>query len=879
MDLLQFRIHPSVGMARFGESTEWYFLGPEFPRFMQEQFPNLRHKSLALRHPSKPAATTAPAKPADGSFRDAAGEVIPQAARFRIFAYAFNVGSHEPYRVVEVTSTDADIEWTVTLANRKTVRSATGKVEVNDPAPVKMTTNPPSPPSNCQKPGSFPNLAWLKLEDGTGRLHVVGNEGIDLNLQPTPPAPAERLFQLDWFDTAADGSVSAVVKPKASFLSRFAGFKYLVPGTKDAQALPSSGTVDAVSAWVVVNMPDYVPDFGHFVSLWDVVLAQTWKQVADHKVVAVDGRHFLATDSINDYAFYDYETHIHPVLVTFTDVNFTSGQSRNASGRGSAHQLGLVIEEKLSAAAAAAATTLATSMRIGLRLLAAATMNPAGPPRAFAPFNIALSVNEDNPFSAGHEIVSCTKIDDDGTLTVTRGTAGTAAAAWPSGTLFLTTPKGTFVEAKLIDDISLTDTVLSVEEVSTHKMRQPSTAADDLNEGPFFIAITDGTNAEWVKCTKNDKRLGQLSVVRGQLGTSARAWPKTTATLVAAGGGHKKYDARANIEKLARGARGPARERIHDRLRIPEKLYQRKFKPLSGSGLTDFPRQYGRRWNITGPDGIDTVTGDPMIPSGVNIVPEDSLARHWDDFKHKSGSACLGEAMGSPDAKIPQLDDFYWIATERDMPMLKDYALTQIQFDQFEYWAMGTKPTDSKLRWAPLFTVLFKNSPIGAFLRAQRPAAGGHTLEEYFQEFAKRLPRYTPAMLDMANLGKMLGGSFLPGIEVGREGGRAPNWSLTHGATKYFPDLRFHPSTGTTPHTPGMLTKDLAIPWYRDFISCDESYWPTSRPQIVYHDMGFAYQWLHGTFHDTDDYWRNVGFIRRSDDGFVEKERVLDIRT
>ena len=72
-----------------------------------------------------------------------------------------------------------------------------------------------------------------------------------------------------------------------------------------------------------------------------------------------------------------------------------------------------------------------------------------------------------------------------------------------------------------------------------------------------------------------------------------------------------------------------------------------------------------------------------------------------------------------------------------------------------------------------------------------------------------------------------IGGVGLSGF--GREGGKADNWSLTHGATKYFPDLRFHPPTGTTPHTPGMLTKDLAIPWFNDFISCDETYWPTSR--------------------------------------------------
>ena len=287
MDLIQFRIHPSVGMARFGESQEFYFLGPEFPRFMQEQFEHLRHRPVFRKHPLVLAGATL-TDPLPGQYRDRGARVMPQAARFRVFAYAFNVGSREPYKVVEVTSADADIEWTVTLANRKTVRSADRKVELNKPDAVKMTTNPVSAASpvkmsslvkGSSKP--YPNLAWLLMEDGTGRLHVIGSEGIDTNVQPTPPVAAQRLFQFDWFDAAADGPVAAVVKPNAAFLSRFPGFKYLIPEQKDPQSLPANGLIDAVSAWVVVNMPDYVPDFGHFVSLWDLALAQSWKQVVD----------------------------------------------------------------------------------------------------------------------------------------------------------------------------------------------------------------------------------------------------------------------------------------------------------------------------------------------------------------------------------------------------------------------------------------------------------------------------------------------------------------------------------------------------------------------------------------------------------------------
>ncbi len=61
MDRIQFRVHPSVGMARIGKSQDWYFLGPEIPRFVQEQFPNLRQRPVPLRHPNGSAIAPAPA--------------------------------------------------------------------------------------------------------------------------------------------------------------------------------------------------------------------------------------------------------------------------------------------------------------------------------------------------------------------------------------------------------------------------------------------------------------------------------------------------------------------------------------------------------------------------------------------------------------------------------------------------------------------------------------------------------------------------------------------------------------------------------------------------------------------------------------------------
>ena len=67
-------------------------------------------------------------------------------------------------------------------------------------------------------------------------------------------------------------------------------------------------------------------------------------------------------------------------------------------------------------------------------------------------------------------------------------------------------------------------------------------------------------------------------------------------------------------------------------------------------------------------------------------------------------------------------------------------------------------------RWAPLFEVVFKGSQLEAFFRED-----GHSSEEYLDKLLSLRPLYAPAFLDMASMGKMVGGSFLAGIEVGRE--------------------------------------------------------------------------------------------------------------
>ena len=85
--IVAFKIHPSIGIARLGNSPDKYFIGPEIPRINN---------------------------PPEGGYKDSAMRIKRQAARFRIFGY-----DEEGNVVKEISASNADIKWTVHLANKK----------------------------------------------------------------------------------------------------------------------------------------------------------------------------------------------------------------------------------------------------------------------------------------------------------------------------------------------------------------------------------------------------------------------------------------------------------------------------------------------------------------------------------------------------------------------------------------------------------------------------------------------------------------------------------------------------------------------------------------------------------------------------------------
>lgn len=81
------KIHPAIGIARLGNSSTKFFIGPELPGIQKRPV---------------------------GGYKDAQGRVKRQAARFRLFGY-----DAKGKLVREISAKDAAITWTVHLANKK----------------------------------------------------------------------------------------------------------------------------------------------------------------------------------------------------------------------------------------------------------------------------------------------------------------------------------------------------------------------------------------------------------------------------------------------------------------------------------------------------------------------------------------------------------------------------------------------------------------------------------------------------------------------------------------------------------------------------------------------------------------------------------------
>jgi hypothetical protein len=259
------RIHPAIGVARVGGSDE-FFIGPEFPDVPG----NLDSASGRLL-----------------PFKDKAGQVLRQAARFRVFE--FN-SSGDPIREVTAGS-GVTIEWRVHVANRKAsffsfngqsgaqttppylARAAKPATEIEkpnrgrgqperknrrnpevadrrsleiDPGEVRIAS-PGSSVVLTDAATSAPIKALGEIRmDPEGRLVFLGGRGSTASTANAPPVE-EYASNDGWFDDMCDGSIHASI------------------------TFPDGHREEAASAWVITGPPKFVPEVRNVVSLYDLL--------------------------------------------------------------------------------------------------------------------------------------------------------------------------------------------------------------------------------------------------------------------------------------------------------------------------------------------------------------------------------------------------------------------------------------------------------------------------------------------------------------------------------------------------------------------------------------------------------------------------------
>jgi hypothetical protein len=276
----KYKICPSIGIARLGNSPDAFYFGPE------------KFRGL-------------PTEEVDGAevpvtqFRDPAGRMKRQAARFGVHAFD-DASPNDPGRLVEIGKDGVvDIEWTVHLANKKAIwfrfeqlKGEGGYDPATHPRRNAGITDPAQRQQLIIDPGlltvsqserraefakgkaqggyrqTFPpddlvpfpiNTLGEIRTDPSGRLTVLGGLGssgfsasvaakADPKDPPTKPTIVNYANNDGWFDDISDGPVTARL--------------VLADGSRVEVDVP---------AWVLATPPAFAPQVPNVVTLFDTI--------------------------------------------------------------------------------------------------------------------------------------------------------------------------------------------------------------------------------------------------------------------------------------------------------------------------------------------------------------------------------------------------------------------------------------------------------------------------------------------------------------------------------------------------------------------------------------------------------------------------------
>lgn len=310
------KIFPPIGIARVGNSRErdGFFIGPE---------------GIGTPGPSD-----------ERRFTDAAGAVLRQAARFRVYAF-----DTKDAVIGELTAQEAELTWSVSLANKKpewfefhggaealkqfeTPEQESGerrnasikgaerrrRLVIDPGAPVTITGK-----GTCSSAageyafvGKFQDVKDVYLgelrTDEAGRLLVLGGRGHSAAVDETGAEVSGKKWITNyanndfWHDDTSDGPIECKVK-------------------LDGRDIPVKGR-----AWVLVTPPDFAPDITSVVTLHDVM-----EEVALNQGLAHPG--LPAPIGADDVEFW---RDIYPILFRASAISWVSDLGLRGHAKGKA---------------------------------------------------------------------------------------------------------------------------------------------------------------------------------------------------------------------------------------------------------------------------------------------------------------------------------------------------------------------------------------------------------------------------------------------------------------------------------------------------------------------------------------------------------------
>jgi hypothetical protein len=264
MTIETIKIFPPIGIARLGNSIDSLDAqGRPVLRFRDNDEPG-----EFFIGPEIPDDHTRPS----GGYKDSQWRIKRQAARFRLFGYESK--SSDLNDAKEITLANADIKWTVELANTKAdwlkfggiahtdrpVRNVTvtgadraylritpGARTLDSTVPVDTRFEHPTQHFNTGSFHGIPVPLGEMMTDEEGRLLVLGGFGNSASPHNTPIISFAN--NDDWYDDVSDGPVNASVKLKGT-----------------------DKWIEASPAWVICAPPKFVPPINHIITLYDTLL-------------------------------------------------------------------------------------------------------------------------------------------------------------------------------------------------------------------------------------------------------------------------------------------------------------------------------------------------------------------------------------------------------------------------------------------------------------------------------------------------------------------------------------------------------------------------------------------------------------------------------